>query len=266
MVCSNEIAHSTSIRLILWFFNMTDTNSMSVPRRNFSKLHSLLKQNSSSKASIPSKKGTKKKQKKAVGKGKKRKKHGSPVPQKDGFNKLTKSENNFLPSIPTSSYSSISSTTDHAGIKNNSSPPINIQHSNLLSDRYKDNKNATFSTTNKGGQSGVKRKSLRRGKHANEFPSSYHPSPSSRISWKEDALMNQNEGEALRRKILAKVEELDPLMCLPKVLCGYSSRRRLKKHPPKTTTTSTTTSTTHRPILAGGIIDEYLHLLGIIPS
>lgn len=240
---------------------MTGTNSMSVPRRNFSKLNSLLKPASPSKASILSKKGAKKQHKKSDRKGKRRKKDGSPEPQKDGSNKLTKSKYNFL---PTSASLPISATTDHVGIKSYANPPISIQHSNLLSHRYRNN-NVTLFSTNKGGQIDVKRKPGRRGKHANEFSSSYHPSPSSSISWKEDALMNQNEGEALRRKILAKVEELDPLMCLPKVLCGYSSRRRLKKYRPLKTTTTTTTSTTHRPILAGGIIDEYLHLLGIIP-
>lgn len=107
-----------------------------------------------------------------------------------------------------------------------------------------------------------KRKSDKLGTNPNELPPFSGAVGASSFedgTWLRDVFLTQTDEEALRRKVLERVDELDPLMCLPKVLCGYSHRRRHQYE-----YYSTTTSTTRRPAVGENLLDQYLHLLKII--
>lgn len=239
---------------------------MSVPRRNFKRLHSLFKQAHKKPQFVSTQEKVKQSRKKGITKNGKSRKKLKSLLVNNNKDKLHKSKQNFVRDNFTAGNRVPISLADHAAVGINHKVNLRLPIQDFPNSAHAESHYIPHvSTDTRRG----KRKSGRRGKNANEFTASTPAlsAGTSGFSLIKTIFMNQNEEEVLRRKVLDKVEELDPLMCLPKVLCGYSSRRRRKNYfPSKYTTTTTTTSTTQKPKTGDeDIINEYLHLLGINP-
>ncbi|CAL8121694.1 unnamed protein product [Orchesella dallaii] len=229
--------------------NFQDANSMSLPRQQINKLPGLSKQGSGKKRmSKQNGKKKKKKKKNSVKSAHQAKSTESPETNDDDDEK---SNLISLPTIPTPTSSS--DNNNRNGISSAFSP----QHQNLYDQSSQPNSVLRDN----------RKKSDRLGQNSNALFISYPgvasaSSLASGSSLMGKIFMNENEEDTLRQKILAKIEALDPHLCLPKVLCGYSNRRRHKNY--SNFPTITTTTTTPRPILAESLIDEYMKLLKIL--
>lgn len=241
---------------------------MSLPRGRFKKLNNLLRQSRLHRVpmQMPMRKAEQKKPKKTNRERKEQKKKAVKREKEDKY-KFKKPVQKIRDEISAGSpYSKTSFFGDHTSIKHQVNPLKRpIIRNTQVTNSFRPSQHTTNNSLHGGYKVKIKKKKNRRGKNANEFPPPPPQQASSLFPFTllGNAILTEDEEEALRRKILAKVDELDPLLCLPKVLCGYSSRRRHKNY--NSLNTPPTTSTTLEPPRSEDIIDEYLQLLGIHP-